>query len=115
MKCTNLANCGASAYFERDPDGERKYVFFGYCADCWKDLEPSQRAILKGEEPPVKEVIHEHHWETPPLPSTKIEVVERVLPAREIIRAVPISHRILLGLWRVAITGVVGWILWRMR
>lgn len=62
-------------------------------------------------EPPVKEVVHEHHWETPPLPSTKIEVIERVLPAREIIRAIPMSHRMLLAAWRVAVTGAVTWLI----
>ena len=31
--------------------------YFGFCASCWAGLTPQQRAALRGEEPPVKEII----------------------------------------------------------
>lgn len=45
--------------------------FYGLCAPCWSKLSPERRAIIRGEEQPVKEIIHHRHVEThyPPPPS----------------------------------------------
>jgi hypothetical protein len=69
--------------------------FCGYCADCWKDLEPEERATLRGEEPAVKEVIHHKHVEThyPPRPWW--------------------GWRVAYGAFRCAEAGAVAWLVLR--
>lgn len=32
--------------------------FFAYCPECWKDLTPAERAVLRGEESPVEKIVH---------------------------------------------------------
>lgn len=32
--------------------------FYGFCPNCWRRLEPAERAVLRGEEPPVEKVVH---------------------------------------------------------
>lgn len=111
MECLDCRNLPAR---HRDSEGQLASTYFGYCAACWKDLTPEQRAILKGEEPPVKEIIHEVQWLTPPLPDTKI--------AREEIHVPPLwkmpprpdwKSRLAVGIWRAAVTAGIGYLLWR--
>lgn len=40
--------------------------FAGLCADCWKDLTPEERAVIRGEEPPVEKIVH--HVRLMPMP-----------------------------------------------
>ena len=68
--------------------------FHGYCAACWSKLSPERRAILLGKEVVIQ------------------PVMERIIPA------VPTWRKVVVGLWRVSISGVVAvvaWIVWRMQ
>lgn len=62
--------------------------FYGYCASCWSELKPEQRAILEGKEPPIKEIVR----------TTTIK-----------------APSFLVKLWRVGVTAVVLYLYWKTR
>ncbi len=68
--------------------------YFGHCPSCWMDFTPQQRAVLRGEEPPVKEIIHQTHHVTH-------------YPSRVSVG--------LFRLWCFAVTAALAWLAWRMR
>lgn len=61
----------------KDEDGDYNYCscgqnfsileFAGFCEKCWLKLTPAQRAILKGEEPPVEKIITRYEINPPSL------------------------------------------------
>lgn len=65
---------------------------YGYCADCWKNLSPTERAVLRGEEPPVEKVVHH-------------------------VRMMPVPRWSMVAQWiyNVACGAVVAWLYWRLR
>lgn len=63
--------------------------FFSYCPECWKNLTPAERAILRGEEPPVEKIVHH----------------TTMLPGWTIAQ----------WFYNVAIGAAVAWLFWRMR
>jgi hypothetical protein len=69
--------------------------FYGYCSDCWKDLEPEDRATLRGEEPPVKEIVHHVETVYPPKPGLLLRGIGWT--------------------WRAAVTAAIAYLVWRSR
>jgi hypothetical protein len=70
--------------------------YCGLCQQCWLNLEPAERAILQGKEPPVKEVVN------------TTNVIHRLNAPSKL-------HFILDFVWRGWVTGIIGyltWILW---
>lgn len=46
--------------------GFGKPNYCGLCPPCWVNATPEERAILRGEEPPVKEIVTYREIVTPP-------------------------------------------------
>lgn len=71
--------------------------YFDFCPSCWMSLSPQQRAVLRGEEPPVREVVIQR-TETTRYPS--------MLSVR------------LFRFWCVAMTAGMAWVVfmvWKMK
>lgn len=62
----------------------------GLCGKHWADLSPEKRSVLLGHETPIERIIR-----------------QTVIPARS--RTATAA----LWLWRIGVTGAVGWMLWR--
>ncbi len=74
----------------RCPCGETAYQeFYGWCPECWKNMTPADRAVLKGEEPPVERRI--------------IREVQVIPP-----KAGKLA-RLAVAAWRVGITAAVAY------
>lgn len=71
--------------------------FFAYCPECWKNLTEQERAILRGEEHPVQEVIHHR--------------TERTIFRDTYHR----NEKILQWVYNLVMGAAVAWIYWRMR
>jgi hypothetical protein len=74
--------------------------FAGYCAAHWIELSRESRDELLSRYVPDPE------------PIIQPEVVEHV---RTVYPAIPWRTRVLMGLWRVAMTAAVAWMMWRAR
>lgn len=66
--------------------------FYAYCPACWRDLSPTERAILRGEEPPVEKVVH--HVRMMPMPRWRM---------------------VMQWAWNLASGAAVAWLYWRLR
>jgi hypothetical protein len=71
--------------------GYATWDYQGLCPSCWAALTPVNRAVLRGEEPPVDRIV----------------IQERIIPA------VPTWRKVAVGLWRVIMTGAAALIMWR--
>jgi len=89
MELTDTGNdcpgCVADGYEE----------FCGHCPECWKNLDPEERAVLQGNEPPVKEIV------------THKQVVTHYPPPPWIV------WRICFIAWNMAIGAALGWLMFR--
>lgn len=86
-----VGHCGNQGLLTSRDGVELFTEYDGYCADCWAKLTPEKRAILRGNEPPVKEIV-EHRTVVYPTVSAARRWGTRV--------------------WRLILTGAVVYLFW---
>lgn len=87
---------GESVCCDKCRENQGVVQYFDFCPSCWSELTPHARAVLRGDEPPVKEVI-EHTIRTTVYPGPR-----------------PVLDTLAV-LWRIAVTAALAWVAWKTR